>query len=734
MAPRATPSDQDRPRHILVADEDACYNERLTLARHIYAALHGRVIGGAAFVNADLAALLSLPTACLEGLLDRTASLDSGTAVKMLDDIHGLKCLAGHFLQQQQHGTIPGGVSRSDRARAVVLARDGARCIVTGCRGAEVCPIVPLAWSDSIASRVRTDRRLACLGRFMTTDELGDLRDQLLVSDGCADEPWNLVCLTDEMRRLWAAGLWAFEFIDDDSRGVVTLRFHWMKRPPRLHRYAPGTLVTWDNGGPRLHRALRDVMSCHWPVTGDIFHVALGEDDAAKFSRMVQLQWYLVRVASMSGAAGFCPVDEPPVPPGAEITIDPHAAPPLLAEPVDWSQVMAQSQPQGPLSDVLERHVVVDYEDRPGHIPVVDEFYDQRLVMARDLCYLLSSRNFGPASFVNGDVAALINLPAMQLQFLIELAWKADPATVQSIAHAVCSVRTLVCHFLQQEPDDDNGPREPEAFLRPTALPGTPPSQAASGPSSVPSSTGHSRAGQGRRSSESKHACLIRDGRQCIVTKSRLVEVCHIIPFAWNDTREHRRQSSMRLACLRMLVEDHVFNSIMYQLVAKGSLDKAWNLVCLSPDVRTLWSMGLCAFEVMDDDAENGQLEVEGKRIVTLRFHYMKVQPRHILPNAFADWSQGGPQLHRTLEDPDNVVHNREMGRAIMTGDVFCVAMDPEDASKFVLVMRLQWYLIRVASMSGISGERDNSGDEGGSDEDSSDDSRLYRGRYDEAS
>lgn len=284
----------------------------------------------------------------------------------------------------------------------------------------------------------------------------------------------------------------------------------------------------------------------------------------------------------------------------------------------------------------------------------------------------------------------------------------------------------------QQTTDQPSTP--PQATGQPSTPPGmqlgqgsspagTQPNQGTS-PAGTQPSQGSSLAGTPRkRDPGAREACYKRDGEHCVLTNDEDPEVCHVVPFSWNTSESSRDLSRRSLDHLRPFVTDDEFIRLKSYLTSSLAVsDKAWNLVCLSSKVHSRWGKAHWAFKV--DEVKRQCEPKPEKATVTLQFHWMgrpagaavsnpedkskgkaksgpNDQPKSG-PNDPSGWVKGGPAP--VLRRSHHNFHDDQDHRCILTGDLFDVTMSPDDAEKFVMMVRLQWIIIRITTMAGAAG------------------------------
>jgi hypothetical protein len=138
---------------------------------------------------------------------------------------------------------------------------------------------------------------------------------------GILDQAWNMLSLTPTLHTLWGKAYFGLKKLgikpapkDDMIMGIVTVQFVW------LPRMAGNTIFQkLDMQSQRLenHESLISKLRNHdfsnigmvngtskVPIrTGQTFEICLGYSDAEKFGQMIDVQWALLELAAMSGAA-----------------------------------------------------------------------------------------------------------------------------------------------------------------------------------------------------------------------------------------------------------------------------------------------------------------------------------------------------------------------------------------------------------------------------------------------
>ena len=158
----------------------------------------------------------------------------------------------------------------------------------------------------------------------------------LLAYQSESDKAWNMICLSSTLQNYWRRAYFGFKVLSNAAEMQasteewhdITLQLLWLPQPPRDQEPDEPGLSTIDldqqTRGPGIqtyvdslnsfdHTSRKtDTFYCKekWPIfSGSVFTVRLSRDDAIKFIRMMELQWALVKLISMSGAANADPID-----------------------------------------------------------------------------------------------------------------------------------------------------------------------------------------------------------------------------------------------------------------------------------------------------------------------------------------------------------------------------------------------------------------------------------------
>lgn len=230
-------------------------------------------------------------------------------------------------------------IARNEQAPKDALRFDCGRCVVTGLRDPDGCHIMPFTTNDrpSYLEKVRTFRATiaTCFGLGRGA-EITTAMQPLFAGLGTSDKSFNILSLTPTLHRFWSRCYFALRWhglgqVEGEETHAV-LQFHWMPRSSHINgaRY----IDLDDQNDPDCDRSIMGGLSHHYgpdgnphcsalectncketrgcslvikdghPLrSGHLITVKRPTATIRSFQAMIDLQWALVRAASMSGAA-----------------------------------------------------------------------------------------------------------------------------------------------------------------------------------------------------------------------------------------------------------------------------------------------------------------------------------------------------------------------------------------------------------------------------------------------
>ncbi|KAM0558004.1 hypothetical protein ACHAPJ_005171 [Fusarium lateritium] len=215
--------------------------------------------------------------------------------------------------------------------------------------------------------------------------------------------------------------------------------------------------------------------------------------------------------------------------------------------------------------------------------------------------------------------------------------------------------------------------------------------------------------------------CLSRDGNACRVTTAAYPDVCHIMPFRFNNNRANAERTASLFSATDILFERNFFGKY-FLLLANSSIlggsDQVWNLVCLHPQLHTWWRKGYLAFKCLGIEPVESEGE-EDESKMTLQLHWM---PRLTVQfgqemrldgqdNGYAQMIQEVQAFHQSGHlsafSTRMIKFTLSTDEMVMSGHVFSLNMraeEAEEADMFKDMIDLQWACYKIFALSGAVG------------------------------
>ncbi|CAK7218907.1 hypothetical protein SCUCBS95973_003642 [Sporothrix curviconia] len=196
--------------------------------------------------------------------------------------------------------------TRSQAAATATRARDGNACILTGVCMPDAAHIFPHSAAKSPETKVKLDILFGFWGEE-TREKWGALFKDRAVTES----PQNELSLGKHMHCMWDKVYFALKPVSATDR-EVTVQFHWIKRDNCRALTAkdvlanPNTFMKEICSGDARGWGIPQVahrQSGARILTGQLFTIRADKPEHLPSMELLQLQWDLMKVASMTGAA-----------------------------------------------------------------------------------------------------------------------------------------------------------------------------------------------------------------------------------------------------------------------------------------------------------------------------------------------------------------------------------------------------------------------------------------------
>ncbi|KAL6878780.1 hypothetical protein J3F83DRAFT_723888 [Trichoderma novae-zelandiae] len=248
---------------------------------------------------------------------------------------------AGAFLSLLSKGKLPGGSRRAsdntsqpssatgassskrmdrDRTeRQKCLDRDHRSCIFTKAAHPEACHIIPFALTASQDSLEILASQRILSNALLDHDTAHWFKYFVGTTVGSSDKSWNMLSLTPTLHAWWGKALFGIKCLGiiphDNQRSKVKLQFHWMPS----HSRKPGDIIAPPYQdviqGAAESRAIQERANIEIIAdarrdsfreleSGQTFEVVVDKEDAENMKMALDVQWAVMRIQAISGAAG----------------------------------------------------------------------------------------------------------------------------------------------------------------------------------------------------------------------------------------------------------------------------------------------------------------------------------------------------------------------------------------------------------------------------------------------
>ncbi|KAF5529363.1 hypothetical protein FPHYL_14226, partial [Fusarium phyllophilum] len=127
------------------------------------------------------------------------------------------------------------------------------------------------------------------------------------------------------------------------------------------------------------------------------------------------------------------------------------------------------------------------------------------------------------------------------------------------------------------------------------------------------------------RNKKEKEKCKERDSDMCVMMKTADPDVCHILPFTFNDTLDNAKKTENVFYGVASIMGQEFFERLRGQAADMsnlGATDRAWNMICLNPQLHRWWSkayFGLQCLGIEHDEHNMATLTIQFRWMPKIR-------------------------------------------------------------------------------------------------------------------
>ncbi|CAG7561203.1 unnamed protein product [Fusarium equiseti] len=198
--------------------------------------------------------------------------------------------------------------------------------------------------------------------------------------------------------------------------------------------------------------------------------------------------------------------------------------------------------------------------------------------------------------------------------------------------------------------------------------------------------------------------CMERDQFSCVVTHTKSDRLFPFIPIGWNNSVDNNNATgNLEEVCLAM-ADVNLMKHIL-SVFELGRSHKAWNLICVNPDLYTCLISGFCGFkyhETIPIEGEGGQ--TDGKVQVVLVFYWMPqgIKARFNEEADAVDLEDIARAFNNFTQPP---LSYPKQGPVPRSGDKVHLPMTREDAEKLMSAVKVHWACVLYLVLCGGTGQ-----------------------------
>ncbi|KAH7185191.1 uncharacterized protein B0J16DRAFT_384250 [Fusarium flagelliforme] len=227
-----------------------------------------------------------------------------------------------------------------------------------------------------------------------------------------------------------------------------------------------------------------------------------------------------------------------------------------------------------------------------------------------------------------------------------------------------------------------------------------------------------------RREAEKKK-CRARDLWRCIFQRTAEGQVCHILPFTWNNTEKAIQQTTVMSDCFNAFFDKKTrleLCDLLMDITTLGKTDMAWNMFYLNCQLHAYWGQGRLGLfckaigpHVPDKSRDESHVGKDWVDVI-IQFHWLKRRdgkPDDEMADRDAMDAMAQTQIQHEEDGSPPGQNDRgadidavraDTKTPVLSGHEVRIAMPLDDALKCKMMVDVQWAIIRIAAMSGAAG------------------------------
>ncbi|PHH81088.1 hypothetical protein CDD80_3370 [Ophiocordyceps camponoti-rufipedis] len=192
--------------------------------------------------------------------------------------------------------------------------RDQQNCVITGHADPEACHIIPFTWINTKEKQERNGYLLEPASAILLPEDDVRIATRLVYGTvGATDKAWNMISLNPTLHQSWGRYAFGLKWIGQEDLGngfsKATIQFHWLPAPEKLNSTSRINVQELRSDWLDKVKSRQANVACHHlssnqPVlSGDTFALELPTAHVGNFEIVIKVQWALVKIGAMAGAA-----------------------------------------------------------------------------------------------------------------------------------------------------------------------------------------------------------------------------------------------------------------------------------------------------------------------------------------------------------------------------------------------------------------------------------------------
>lgn len=198
--------------------------------------------------------------------------------------------------------------------------------------------------------------------------------------------------------------------------------------------------------------------------------------------------------------------------------------------------------------------------------------------------------------------------------------------------------------------------------------------------------------------------CQNRDYKSCVVTDTKPFKLFHFIPLGWNNSvANNNATGNLEEVCLAM-ADVNLMKDIL-SVSELGRSHKAWNSICVNPDLYRALIHGYCGFkyhETVPVPDKDGRPSGNVRVVLVLYWMPQSIKARFNEKTNAVDLEDIARAFNSFTHPPPSYPKDGAVPRS---GDLVNLPMTSQDAEKLKSAVKVHWACVVYLALCGGTGQ-----------------------------